>query len=67
MSKMRIAGMQPISDDTLQKVAAIIGTSSAADLALAERERRRALGENVGIFLDRGRGVIFVGPAPEEG
>ena len=52
------------SDDFLMKTADILGASSAASRALAERDRRRKAGEDVIVLWDRDRGILFVGPRP---
>lgn len=56
------AAVQEMSDDTLMQVARILGSSSAASHAIEERDRRRALGENVVVLWDRDSGVLLVGP-----
>lgn len=48
--------------DSLKRVAAIIGPLSAAGRAIAEYERRTALGQHVAIF--EGRDSLVVGPDP---
>lgn len=55
---------QPVSDDFLKAVARIIGSSSAAERALVERERRIAAGEDVCVLWDVDRGILLVGPRP---
>ena len=55
--------LTPISDETAMRIAHIIGGHSAASQALAEAERRRAAGENVGLF--RAGDHFVVGPYPE--
>jgi hypothetical protein len=53
-----------MNDDFLMKVAGILGSSSAAARAIAERDRRVALGEDVCVLWDRDRGLLLVGPNP---
>jgi nitrogenase molybdenum-iron protein alpha/beta subunit len=54
--------MGEADDDFLRRVAEILGNSSAAAKAIAERERRRNLGEDAVIYWVRDKGVIYVGP-----
>jgi hypothetical protein len=61
-----INNVQEVTDDFLRRVAHIMGSSSAAERALADRDRRRGLGENVVILWDSARGVLLVGPPVEE-
>lgn len=51
-----------VEDDFLLQVARIMGSSSAAEAALKERDRRRNLGEDAVIYWNRDRGILFVGP-----
>lgn len=62
--KRHMANVQLISDEMLRSVAMIIGSASAAEAALAERDRRRAVGEDVVVLWDRDRGILFVVPDP---
>ncbi len=55
---------QPVTDEFLRTVAGIIGSSSAAERALAERDRRVAAGEDACVLWDRDHGVLLVGPRP---
>lgn len=50
------------SDDDLLRIAHIIGPTSAASMAMAERDRRRASGEDAVVYRDANRGVLLVGP-----
>ncbi|MDQ0506008.1 hypothetical protein QOZ94_002812 [Xanthobacter agilis] len=59
--------MQEMSDDSLRSIARIIGSNSAAERALAERDRRRTAGEDAVVFWDSERGVLWVGPRVEKG
>ena len=52
-------------DDHLRRVAQIIGSSSAAEAALNERDRRRDLGEDAVVLWDRDKGHLLVGPRTE--
>lgn len=63
----RPAVVQEMSDDTLMQVAHILGASSAASRAIEERDRRRALGENVVVLWNSDRGVLLVGPRVSAG
>ena len=67
--KVRGRMVYPVSYDEANRVANIFGPSSAAWRALDEFERRRATGEEVGIFRDRA--MLIVGPVralnPPEG
>ncbi len=54
-----------VSDAALARTINIIGAGSAAAQALRERDRRRADGEEVHVFLRPGWGYI-VGPMPDE-
>lgn len=51
------------TDDFLMAVARILGSSSAASQAIAERDRRRALGKDAVVLWDERRGILFVGPS----
>ncbi len=55
---------QEISDKTLQAITNIMGpgANSAAASAIAERDRRRAAGEDAVVLWDRNTGVLWVGP-----
>lgn len=48
----------------LQRTANIIGPLSAAAQAMKERDRRKALGEDVVVLLDNDRHMFLVGPPP---
>lgn len=56
--------LKPITDETAERVAAIIGGSSAMSLALAEARRRRNAGEP-DVRLWKSGHSILVGPPPE--
>jgi hypothetical protein len=57
------ASLEPCSDEYVERLARILGESSGAAKAVADRDKRRASGEAAGIFLDS-RGLWVVGPAP---
>lgn len=65
MGRRRETYIEEASDDFLKSVAGIVGCSSAAAQALAERDRLRAAGEDAVVLWDRDRGVLLVGPRPE--
>lgn len=52
------------SDDFLISIAHILGSSSAASKAIAERDRRRAAGEDAVVLWDDRSRILFVGPRP---
>jgi hypothetical protein len=54
--------IQPVSRDVMERVARILGPSSAAAQALADLDHRLASGQNVAIY-EIGSSY-FVGPAP---
>lgn len=56
--------MGEVDDEFLLQCAHILGDQSAASRAIAERDRRRALGEEVVILWYRDRGMLLVGPPP---
>ena len=53
--------LTPYSEEDARPVARIMGDSSAAARALADLERRRALGERVSLYLGTDQ-AIYVGP-----
>jgi len=57
--------LEQAEEGFLRRVAKILGCSSAAAQALAERDRRRAAGEDAVVLWDRDRGAFLVGPRPE--
>lgn len=56
--------VEPLSRSIVERIAYVVGESSAAAKALIELDRRLALGENVCVY-QAGRS-FFVGPAPRE-
>lgn len=58
----RIPILEPYDEVQCEQIANIFGESSASAKALKALERRRMLGENVGVFLDRRTRTIVVGP-----
>lgn len=54
--------LEPCGDHYVERLARILGGSSAAAKAVAERDARRAAGEDVRVFIDR-RGLWVVGPS----
>lgn len=65
MGRRRETYVEEASDDFLKRTADILGCSSAAAQALAERDRRRAAGEDAVVLWDRDSGVLLVGPRPD--
>lgn len=61
-----MSGLVECTDEFLKQVAHILGSQAAAAHALAERDRRRAGGEDAMVYWSRDRGVLFVGPRIEE-
>jgi hypothetical protein len=61
-SRRRPVCLEPMSEETVKRLAYIFGDHSAAALALAEMKTRRERGEDIGIFL-LGQ-TIVVGPPP---
>lgn len=58
--------VQEISDKELLTIADILGSSSAASKAIAERDRRNAAGEDTAVLWDRDNGILLVGPRISE-
>lgn len=59
---------KPVDDDALQRMAHILGTSSAAAKAIAELKRRRAEGEQAfayQVYGEAGSSTLIVGPMIE--
>lgn len=52
--------LEQAEEGFLRRVAKILGCSSAAAQALAERDRRRAAGEDAVVLWDRDRGGAFL-------
>jgi len=52
--------LSPVTDEFLMRVADILGASSVATRAIAERDRRRGEGEDAYILWDRDRGTLLV-------
>jgi hypothetical protein len=61
MSERRLDVMD-VSD--VERIAHILGASSAARRALADLNKRRQAGEGAHIFWDRRGGSFIVGPMP---
>lgn len=65
--------IREMSLDVLRRTADVMGPSSAAAMALKDRERRLGLGEDVAIYFDPRTSTILVGqrftpvspPSPE--
>lgn len=49
-------------DEFLKQVAHILGQETAASRAMAERDRRKAAGEDAVIYWNRDKGSLIVGP-----
>ena len=64
--KEAVREIELVSDEFLRMVAGIIGSSSAAERALAERDRRVAAGEDACVLWVRDKGLLLVGPRPQE-
>lgn len=59
--------VEPIEEDVVRRIAAIVGPASAAQRALDDAAARRAVGEEV-IFLVAGNAIVVARlpyPAPE--
>lgn len=56
--------MKICDDDFLVRAANILGASSAASMAMAERARRIDAGEDAVVLWDERRSVFLVGPRP---
>lgn len=56
---------EPVSRDFVERIAHIIGNSSAAAAALVDLERRLAAGENAAIFMVDGSFIVGPAPAPQ--
>lgn len=59
---------KPVHDDALQRMAHVLGSSSAAAKAMAELRRRRAAGEQVfayQVYGEAGSSTLIVGPMIE--
>ena len=54
--------VEELSQETLERLAKIIGPQSAAAQALADSDRRREAGEDVAFYRDTRTKVILVGP-----
>ena len=65
MGRPRKTYVEEVSDEVLKRTAAIFGCSSAAAQALAERDRRRADGEDAVVLWDHDVGMLLVGPLPK--
>ncbi|MDB5531582.1 MAG: hypothetical protein JWR51_4685 [Devosia sp.] len=49
-------------DEFLKRIAHILGSETAASRAMAERDRRKAAGEDAVIYWNRDNGSLIVGP-----
>lgn len=61
---MKLDALDPVSREVLERVARIIGPSSAAAQTLAELDRRLKAGENVCAY--QAGNSFYVGPAPKD-
>jgi hypothetical protein len=57
--------MEPISEETAERVAAIIGASSAMSLALADLRARRAAGQSDARLCKSGDSIVVMSPPAE--
>lgn len=54
--------VQSFDDETVARIARILGPASAAQQALDELRQRRSCGENVSCYWDIKHEVLIVGP-----
>jgi len=59
-----VVPVRPISEETLERTAHIIGPQGAAGKALSEMRARRRAGEDVAAFVVVKDNTILVGPKP---
>lgn len=53
-----------MSEESVRRMAYILGESSAAHMALMDYEARKAVGQSPAFYLDRKDSALLVGPAP---